>query len=232
MSRHRGANPIRVWLSWGLIASGLLLLAYSAWTYLFEDIISSESKKSKALEYSVSATVEEPKDAFVDVREAKPSDVIGRMVVPKLGDDFVRLIGEGTKWNPVLNEIGIGHYLGTAMPGEVGNFATAAHRGGFGGTYRNVHRLTKGDKVYVQTNDGWYTYDYRQTKIVKPEQVEVIADVPGGMDGAKIGGRYLTMTSCDPVWVNTERIIVWFELETFTPTSEPEPEAVRWVATK
>lgn len=232
MGTHRRARPVSFWVSFGLIAIGALLLGYSAWTMIIADELSSAGKKDLALSYSTSEPSKPAVRSFVDIESAKEADVIGRMVVPRLGEDFVRLIGEGTRWHPVLNEIGIGHYTSTAMPGEVGNFATAAHRGGFGGTYKNVHRITSGDKAYVQTNDGWYTYRYLETKIVKPNQTEVIAAVPGGLSSARSGGRYMTMTSCDPIFVNTDRIIVWFEFEAFSPVGEKPPAAVSWLETK
>lgn len=232
MNAVRRVRPVRFWASLALMSIGALLLGYAAWTMFIEDELSAAGKRELALSYSTSEAAQPPEQRFVDVQSAKEADVIGRMVVPRLGENFVRLIGEGTRWHPVLNEIGIGHYIETAMPGEVGNFATAAHRGGFGGTYKNVHRITSGDKAYVQTNDGWYTYRYLETKIVKPNQTEVIAAVPGGLSSARSGGRYMTMTSCDPIFVNTDRIIVWFELESFSRVGEKPPAAVSWLETR
>ena len=52
-------------------------------------------------------------------------------MVPRFGEDYARVIGEGVG-NPVLNStsLGIGHYTGTQMPGEVGNFAVEPRQGG------------------------------------------------------------------------------------------------------
>lgn len=171
-------------------------------TYVEDEIVASQQEDlvTKTNEFV------EPADA------TKLGDIFGRIYVPRLGEGYVRLVAEGTKWHPVLNEIGIGHYSTTQMPGEVGNFAVAAHRGGFGGAFKNIHQMTVGDHVYVETNRMRYDYEYRQTKIVKPEDVGVIAPVPEGMIGAVDGGKYMTMTSCEPIYVNTKRIIVWLEL--------------------
>jgi sortase A len=46
--------------------------------------------------------------------------------VPRFGSDYVRPVVKGTDLS-VLDE-GVGHYEGTAAPGEVGNFALAGHR--------------------------------------------------------------------------------------------------------
>jgi hypothetical protein len=95
-----------------------------------------------------------------------------------------------------------------------------------------VRLVGEGDKVYVQTNEAWYTYRYLQTKIVKPDEIDVISPAPKSLIGSKEGGRYLTMTSCDPIYVNTNRIIVWFELEKIDLAGEPAPAAVKWLETK
>lgn len=232
MNKHVGKRPITFWVAMVLFLAGFGFLGFGAWQYFFSDAVDGAIKQSEALEYAPE-TVDAEVKQFINPAEATElGDVFARIVAPRLANDYVRLVGEGTKWHPVLNEIGIGHYTGTARPGEVGNFATAAHRGGFGGSYKNIHRFVEGDKVYVQTNDGWYTYRYLQTKIVKPEEIDVISPVPQSLIGAREGGHYMTMTSCDPIYVNTNRIIVWFELESVALTGEEVPAAVEWLATK
>jgi len=217
------------WLASAMMAAGLVFLGFGAWNYFFADTVDGASKTSVAKEYGVTATAKK----FMEPKAATHlADVFARVVIPRLGDDWVRLVGEGTRWHPVLNDIGIGHYMGTARPGAVGNFATAAHRGGYGGSYKNIHRLVKGDLVYVQTNAGWYSYEYRQTKIVKPTDTDVIRAVPKELVGSHKGGRYMTLTSCDPIYVNTNRIIVWLEMKDFVPVSAGVPAAVQWLGKK
>lgn len=232
MNKLIGKRPITFWVAMTLFVSGFGFLGFAGWQYFFSDAVDGAVKQSEALSYEPSSAEAHVK-AFIDPKDAtKLGDVFARIVAPRLESEYVRLVGEGTRWQPVLNEIGIGHYTGTARPGEVGNFATAAHRGGFGGSYKNIHRFVSGDRVYVQTNDGWYTYKYLQTKIVKPEEIDVISPVPKALKGSKEGGRYLTMTSCDPIYVNTNRIIVWFELERADLAGQKAPDAVRWLEAK
>lgn len=194
-----------------LILAGVGALGLSYWqTTLSDEIVASQQS-------SLAETFDTEKE-FVDTADANTlGDIFGRIYIPRLGDGYVRLVAEGTKWHPVLNEIGIGHYSGTAMPGEVGNFSVAAHRGGFGGSFKNIHRLVAGDHIFVETNTTRYDYEYRQTVIVAPEDVGVIAPVPEGMLGAVSGGKYMTLTSCEPIYVNSQRIIVWLELVGSSP---------------
>ena len=64
---------------------------------------------------------------------------------------------------------GIGHYVGTAMPGEIGNFATAGHRATHGEPLRNIDQLEKGDQVIVETaTELVHLRSWSESKIVSP----------------------------------------------------------------
>jgi sortase A len=97
------------------------------------------------------------------------------------------------------------------MPGQLGNFAIAGHRAGNGGPMRLIDKFQDGDLVYVETATTKYTYRYLESKIVAPEEVGVIAPEPAGLTKKSGPGKYLTLTTCTPIYVNTERFIAWFE---------------------
>ena len=203
-----------------LVSFGILVGLFAVYEVFIQDEVVAAAQTNLAKEYGQTAE----KQKFVNPDKAKNlGDIFGRMYVPRFGSEWTRLVAEGTRWHPVLNEIGIGHYDNSALPGEVGNFAVAAHRGGFGGAFKNIHRLVEGDRVYLETNGYWYVYKYLQTKIVEPEDISVIDPVPAELDGSHVGGKYLTMTSCTPIFVNTQRIIVWLELEKKISTSKGAP---------
>lgn len=207
----RNSNNVRLQIvGEAILTLGLILLLFVGFKALLQDSLISANQSSIAKEYGS----ENGKKQFRDPSKVNAqAQIFARMYVPRFGNDWTRLIAEGTRWHPVLNEIGVGHYIGTAMPGKVGNFAVAAHRGGFGGSFKEIHRLVEGDKVYVETNKYWYVYKYLQTKIVSPQDVSVIRPVPGELKGSHPGGRYMTLTSCTPIFVNTDRIVVWLELD-------------------
>lgn len=206
-----------------LITAGLVLGLFAFWQVAISDEIEGAKLTETAEQYapapsaSPTASATTAKNTLVDVKKAKKEgSVFAKMYIPGLKPRWESLVGQGTRWK-VINNLGIGHYMNTEWPGEVGNFAVAGHRGGFGGPLRNVHLLKAGDKVWVETNDGWYVYKYLDTKIVLPSDVGVIKSVPDFLPGAKKGGKYLTLTSCEPIFVNTHRIIVWFELQAAFP---------------
>jgi len=206
-----------------LLTAGVVLMLFVGYKTLFQDNLVGNQQSDFAKTFT-------ERDGFVELSEvSKEADIFARMYVPRFGESWTRLIAEGTRWHPVLNEIGIGHYTTTVMPGEVGNFAIAAHRGGFGGAFRDIDKLTDGDRVYIETKNTWFIYKFLETEVVLPTDVGVIAPVPVKLDGATPGSRYLTMTSCTPIFVNTERIISWFELERTQSTAVGMPRDLKIV---
>ena len=111
------------------------------------------------------------------------------------------------------------------MPGEVGNFAIAAHRDGWGSAFIKINELQIGDPIYVETQDGWYTYRYRDTEYVTPYGVGVIDPVPQ-VEGATAVDRLITLTSCNPLYIASERIIAYGAFESWQPRSAGPPTEI------
>ena len=153
----------------------------------------------------------------------KVGQVFATIYVPRYGKSYKHLVAEGTSLPKVLNKVGIGHYTGTQLPGEVGNFAIAGHRFGNGGPMLKIDKLRTGDRVYVKTSTTWYTYEWLQTKVVKPSAIGSIYPVPEGLKYPVESGKYLTFTSCTPVHVNTHRIIAWFGYISEQPVADGMP---------
>ena len=163
-----------------------------------------------------------PASAATKSSSLSAGSVIGKLYVPRYGKKYVRTIAEGTSMT-VLNGVGLGHYTGTQMPGEEGNFAIAGHRFGNGGPMLLIDKLKTGDLAYVKTSTSWFTYQWVGTKIVKPNYVGVVYPIPQGLPTAEQGGHYMTFTSCTPVHINTLRIAAWFELVSETPAADGMP---------
>ena len=149
---------------------------------------------------------------------------IGVIYIPRFGANYSRPIIEGTSQD-VLDTLGLGRYAGTAMPGAVGNFVMAGHRQTHGAVLDNIHTLVPGDKIYVQTADGFYTYVFRNQEIVLPDRTDVIAPVPT-QPGAVPEQRILTMTSCNPRFGSEERIIAYSVFDSWQPLSAGPPAAI------
>jgi LPXTG-site transpeptidase (sortase) family protein len=166
------------------------------------------AKMTAAIKSQIRAAAVKPNSA---IPEGK---LIAKIRIPRFGANYVKNVYEGTSVTNVLNKLGIGHYEETELPGEPGNFAIAGHRNGNGGPFRNIDKFRAGDIVTVETSKGTFSYKYLATKIVKPSAVGVIAQKPVGLVDSENNGHYMTLTSCTPIGVNTDRIIAWFSLVT------------------
>ena len=228
-----------------LITASALVLLFLGWQLWWNDMIMANSQSSAASEISqdwiaqdtsptfpeATADPTEPDAARVAVDYGEPvvaaapgnATAFAVLYVPRFGADYHRSIAEGTGHDVLnSNRLGIGHYAGTQMPGEVGNFAIAAHRSAFGGGMHLINELQLGDAIYVQTADGYYTYRYRDTEYVAPSQVQVLASVPNYPDGTPVD-RIITLTSCNPLYSTAERIIAYGVLESWQPLSAGAP---------
>ena len=168
----------------------------------------------------------EPADpAAVPVGDAPAhGKAIGVIYIPRFGADYSRPIIEGTS-SDVIDTLGLGRYAGTAMPGAEGNFVMAGHRQTHGAVLDNIHTLVPGDKIYVQTADGFYTYVFRNQEIVLPDRTDVILPVPT-QPGAVPEQRLLTLTSCNPLFGSEERIIAYSAFESWQPLSAGPPAPI------
>jgi sortase A len=89
-----------------------------------------------------------------------------------------------------------------------------------------------GDKIYIQTADGYYTYDFRGLEYVRPTGIGVIDPVPQS-PGVAPTDRIMTMTSCNPMFSSSERIIGYAVFDSWQPASAgPPAEIAATVAAK
>lgn len=161
--------------------------------------------------------------AYEPVVLPKPADreVFGALHVPRWGDDYRVAIAGGVTRAGTLDTIGVGYYLDTEMPGEVGNVGLAAHRTTFGKPFADLQNLRVGDPIVIETEVGWYTYRFRTFEYVTPDEYDVLADVPQAPE-APAGERYLTMTSCSPRFSLAERIVAYAVFDSFLPRATGE----------
>ncbi|KAB1149366.1 class E sortase [Streptomyces luteolifulvus] len=147
------------------------------------------------------------------------------MYIPRLGFTWNKPVLEGTGTG-VLKK-GLGHYARTAQLGQKGNFAVAGHRRTYGDPFKDFPKLRRGDAVVLTDGLTWFTYriDRGPYKTV-PSDVEVIDAVPR-KSGYTRAGRYLTLTTCDPEWGHSHRLIVWAHLDSTQPVEAGKPRALR-----
>jgi sortase A len=121
--------------------------------------------------------------------------ILGRIEIPRLG--LAAMVAEGTD-SPTLRRA-VGHIPGTALPGYRGNMALAGHRDAF---FRGLGQVRPGDQIRLRTESGVYVYEIGSSRIVGPEQTDILAPSSVPM---------LTLITCYPFgWIGPapQRFIV------------------------
>jgi sortase A len=93
------------------------------------------------------------------------------------------MILEGTDEGTL--RLAVGHIPGTPLPGRQGNVALAGHRDTF---FRGLRKIRVNDEITLTTLSGSYRYRVDSTKVVEPEETEVLED----------DGDILTLVTCYP----------------------------------
>ncbi|MFE1438427.1 class E sortase [Streptomyces sp. NPDC058739] len=142
-------------------------------------------------------------------------DGIGFLHVPAMGGGEI-LVKKGTAAE-LLNDGVAGYYtdpVKATLPtsGRNGNFSLAAHRDGHGAKFHKIDRLHEGDPIVFETKDKWYVYKvYATLPETSKYNVAVLGAVPQE-SGRKKAGKYITLTTCTPVYTSRYRYVVWGEL--------------------
>ncbi|MFI8341470.1 class E sortase [Streptomyces sp. NPDC085639] len=146
------------------------------------------------------------------------------MYIPRFGRDWVKPVLEGT--DPELLKKGLGHYAATAGLGAVGNFSVAGHRRTYGDPFKDFPDLRPGDEVILKDASTWYTYTVRGGPLrTLPTDVAVVDPVPE-KSPFTAPGRYLTLTTCEPEWGHSHRLVVWAELTGTRSADRGRPEGL------
>jgi sortase A len=145
--------------------------------------------------------------------EGKP---VAGLYIPKIDKHWV--VVEGV--SPADIRYAPGHYPKSAMPGEVGNFSVAGHR--IRATFWRLDELRSGDNIVVESKTEWFIYKVYEQRIVRPNQVEVVAPVPG-KPGATPTEKLLTLTTCNPKFDNYQRLIIHARLDHVQAKSAGRP---------
>lgn len=126
---------------------------------------------------------------------------VGILIISKINLKVV--IGEGADLKTL--KYAVGHFKGTALPGQKGNFCVAGHRSYVFGEYFNrLDELKIGDEIIVKTLNGEFKYKVYKTHVVLPSQVEVLNPS---------NDATMTLITCTPIRVATHRLIVKARLE-------------------
>ncbi len=138
-------------------------------------------------------------------------EVMGYLEIPKIKVNLP--IYHGTS-DDVLQS-GIGHIEQTSLPvgGDSTNAVLTGHRGLPEATmFRNLNKMALGDVFYIHSLDEVLAYEVFDIEIVIPTNIEKLRI----QDGHDI----VTLITCDPYMINTNRLLVRGERVEYIPPVE------------
>jgi LPXTG-site transpeptidase (sortase) family protein len=112
----------------------------------------------------------------------KVGDVIGTLSIPKIKKTIKIIEGTGSK----ELKLGVGHYVGSVLPGVSDNSVLAGHRDS---VFRNLGDLKIGDLMTVRTSYGTFVYEVHKIRIVEANDRTVIVPTNDAV---------LTLSTCYP----------------------------------
>ena len=148
-------------------------------------------------------------------RTLKPGDPIGRLRIPRIGVN--EIVSQGSTGSGSLSphsDVGFlrggpVHYGITPLPGQGQPFAVAGHRTTYGAPFYRLGDLRRGDLIVVTTPYGRFTYHVARLTRVLPSDVSVLAD----------RGYGVVLTTCDPPYSASHRLVIWGTLSARTANS-------------
>jgi sortase A len=209
-----------------LITAGVVILLFVAYELWFTGYYTQQQQ------HQLTNQIEQQwQQSGPDVSTLAPDKVrlgsgIAVLYIPRFGQHYHFVVVEGTGFNDLQK--GPGHYPGTALPGQVGNFAVAGHRTTYLHPFNKIATLRNHDVIVLETKTRWLTYTIENVpgtnipwrEIVAPTDVQVAYPVPDQTDSTKAPTlKLLTFTSCHPEYSARERYVIHAMLTESLPKS-------------
>lgn len=151
--------------------------------------------------------------AYDEVLDDGSTEVMTRLRIPSIKLDLPTY--HGTSDSTLLK--GLGHLEGTSLPvgGEDTHSVITGHRGLADATmFTHLDKVTKGDTFTLTTFGEVLAYQVVRTQVVEPDETESLQPV--------IGKDLVTLVTCTPLGINSQRILITAERVLPTPAADRE----------
>jgi sortase A len=179
-----------------LVVAGLVVAGIAAYRIIDPQAPARERALQQQLATQWKAPAPGPKAAGGPAVTVQPGKPFALLRIPALGRDWKFAVVEGATLAQLST--GPGHVTGTQLPGQVGNFAVAAHDITAGNPFLHLKSLRAADVIYVTTKYATYKYLVTGEKVVRYTDVAVLAPVPGS-PGATATSAHITLITCTPL---------------------------------
>lgn len=133
--------------------------------------------------------------AAVSSASESASRRLGSLSIPRL--NLSSPIFSGT--SDAVYRRGVGHFPGSAMPGERGNVVLGGHRTTAPRPFYDIQHLVKGDRISITRGGRTFQYVVSRTFVVKPTAVWILNQT---------AERTLTIFTCHPRGSTRQRYVV------------------------
>lgn len=156
-----------------LVFIGVVLLAIPFVLHNATGATSPEAAATQQME-STSATIgtEHIKIDESLITQKTSTQIPLRILVPGRSVDIPIVEAAITNGSWEISETTASHGMGSSFPGEVGNTVIFAHARE--GLFLPLREIKKDEDVYILTPQKWFRYRVVDTKLVTPDQIEVI----------------------------------------------------------
>lgn len=159
------------------------------------------------------AAGQEQSGSYEALLDSGEDGIMGNLEIPKI--KVYLAVYHGTREETLQK--GAGHLEGSSLPvgGESTHALISAHRGLVQKKmFTNLDQLEKGDLFLLHILGDTLCYRVRDTRVVKPDEVESL-EIRAGED-------LVTLITCTPYGLNTHRLLVEGERIPYTPEVEEE----------
>ena len=197
-----------------LISLGVGVLLFVAYVIWGTNLITAGHQEDLAEEFDAQEdfdTAGRPPKGFAP----GPGDPVFRIRIPKLdlNDGKGYIVVEGVDEESL--KLGPGHYpkcskafaepycthFPAAWPGTDGRVIVSGHRTTYKAPFLDVDKLDKGDKIFIETKWGNFTYEIYEQRVVEPTDPAIIIQ--------KDNVRELVLTTCNPKFSAAQRLITF-----------------------
>ncbi len=165
-----------------LLATSTLAISLGLATAGYAGIEIYQMNSNLGIEYLPRLDLTAQSKSLMPLSRPNVGDVIGFLSIPRIKK--VIPIIEGTNAQELKK--GVGHYIGSVLPGISDNSVLAGHRDS---VFKNLGNVKLGDLLTVSTDYGTFVYKVKKIRIVEADDKTVIVPTDGAV---------LTLSTCYP----------------------------------